>query len=427
MFKDDYKAANEQITASSDLKKRTLEKMTEKKQSKQHSYMRYGLVCASFLFIVSMFPVLYGSNGLTNDNPDLSNDTSSFGVTMPQTGVDESAVYKNDVEIKEFQKTAKIMEADIKQKQEEIGSLIEKTKEPVADEKKEIEIKDEYEKEIKKKTEEVKSIVSQAVAMIPVDSISFNKVVTPFTIDETEGKFFFSSEDGYYEELLTNQQVIEYLGISPTPTFLPKDMELVSPIADNHTTSQKIVFDKDGVVAFDNFDYLFLQPQLTREFDPLRQSLSITCAKDKLPLECGIYKTDSDIASFINGWTVNIYHKSNAFASNDGSVGMIVSDEFIAEFLYKDAGFRIVAQNLTQEDFISVISSIILKCDTAQPPVTSELTSSDVTSSNVTSSDITSSTQTSSDVTAQGSSAIQTSSQAGFTPEDSSSPSGPKK
>ncbi|MEG0691462.1 MAG: hypothetical protein RR444_00050 [Oscillospiraceae bacterium] len=365
MFKDDYKLANNKITASSDLKKRTLEKMNVKKETKQHTYMRYGLVCASFLFVVAIFPVLYGSSGLTNDqsNPSINNIS---GVTMPQTGVDESVVYQDDGLIREYHKTTKKIEEELKQKQQKLDALVKKQQEPISDEKKQTEIKEKYEKEIIKIKAEVDTIISKAAAIVPPNSIVINEITEPLTQFKPRN---FLEEEGYYEELWTDQQVVEYLGVSPIPTYLPED--LASNYVPSDTPTQKVIFNQDATIAFDTFSYYFCEPQLTREFNPTRRTLSVSVAKDKMPQEDMLYKSDTTKSSFLNGWTVTLSRIKKPYEFNDKNEITASFDRFVAEFVYNGVGYRVISDNLTQQEFTDVVSSLIVKIELKQTQVSS--------------------------------------------------------
>ena len=58
----------------------------------------------------------------------------------------------------------------------------------------------------------------------------------------------------------------------------------------------------------------------------------------------------------------NLFHEPETISTiNDVKVGLAQTYEgiYYAEFMYKDAGFRIVAEGITQEELISIISSLL--------------------------------------------------------------------
>ncbi|MFZ2539601.1 MAG: hypothetical protein WAX04_11955 [Oscillospiraceae bacterium] len=367
MFRDDYKSVNDKITASSELKKLTLEKMIVKQEPKSTTYMRYGLVCASFLFVVAIFPVLYGSGGLTSNesNPKMIAN-NIIGRTMPQTGVDEATVYQDDGLFDKYHKTTAQIQEELRLKKLELDALIKEQQAPITEEKAEIIIKEKYAADIKKIEAEVKSIIIQAGQLIPADKIDFNELMI---LPVAESKLdILSAEDGYYEEQWTDKQILEYLSVSPIPSYIPPDLE--SGFTQIDAPTQKVVFNKDGTVAYDSFAYYLCEPQLTKELNPARRTLSITVAKDKLPDDCAVYMKEDAKISILKGFELKLGSLKQAYKFDESNEPTAYSQKYIAEFIRFGVGYRIVADNLTQQEFTDVVTSIIIPMDFKEKPKT---------------------------------------------------------
>lgn len=466
MFKDDYKSANEKIVASNELKKRTLEKIHTKREPNTAVFVRYGLVCASFLFVVAMFPVLQKSGGLTSNHPDAQMINDTTGERMPQTGVDESTVYQEDAVLEQYYRTTKELQLakmaldDLhKEQQQSDSSTAPTTPKPESKPQSQLQAESpplkpqaqskpqseppaqtetqapacEYESDSftdetyltqsKKIEDKLESMIQEVASLIPPDSIIVNEL-TSVSVKAPRMKLpTYSEKDGYRTEQWSQKQVNEYLKTSPIPTYIPTDLGDGYLQVENRT--QKVVFDKDNTMVNNMFQYDFLQPQVTKEFNPLRRALTVTVTKDKVPTDATAYRfKENPTPSLLKGREIKLGLLKQAYAFDEKNQPIKFYDMYIAEFVHLDVGYRVVASNLTQQEFTDVVASIIVpiqKKETPNNPASN--TSSTSNTSSVTGSSSTSSAP----VTSSGTVAASSTSPTSSTPESTPQSSSPKK
>ena len=75
------------------------------------------------------------------------------------------------------------------------------------------------------------------------------------------------------------------------------------------------------------------------------RNVALYAEKGKLPFSCFLLRSSHETASVINGTEV--------------AIGQLPEDCFYAEFMYKNTGFRLFADGLTQMEFLTVIASLI--------------------------------------------------------------------
>jgi len=134
---------------------------------------------------------------------------------------------------------------------------------------------------------------------------------------------------------LSEQEMLEYFGILVKP-IVPEDLK---PVFGS--------FGPDGIyrrnggtgeVYHDAQEYSYVNPE-----DYCR-CIGIRYAKERLPYTCCIIPSDTYQASQISGEEIYIGQ---------------FEDIYIAEFFYKDVGFRVASDGLSQEEFVAVLASII--------------------------------------------------------------------
>ncbi len=278
-----------------------------------------------------------------------------MGATMPQTGVDESITYQDDRSYDKYHKSTEQIQEELRLKKMELEALLKEKEAPITIEKAEVIVKEKYDTEIKKIEAEVKSIIAQASVLIPIESININELTNITTTMRIKD---FSAEEGYYEEQWTSKKVKEYLGTLAAKTYLPSDLTGgFNGGGDSQT--QRIVFNKDGTVAYDVFNYYFAEPQSAKEVKPTRRTLSIAVSKEKLPIDCGLYISEDSRTSIIKGFELKLGKIKQAYEYNEKNEPTKYFDEYIAEFIYNGVGYRIIANSLTQQEFIDVVASII--------------------------------------------------------------------
>lgn len=359
MFKDDFRKSTELITASTELKRKTLEKINAKKEPVLNRYVRYGLVCASFLFIVSMFPVFYGNDGLSVDkNSPMPN------ATMPQTGVDNSITHNIDDSLSKYYKSPEEIQKELEQKQSELDALIKEKNEqaPAAEsdvvkEPEHIDNKIQaYEKEIKEIEQKLDSEIKMQAQALSQNTIILNEIEQPVASTKIAN---FAADESLKSEDWTQTQIVEYLAVSPIPSYVPEDLTWGVPQADQAFTQKVYRKKDDNSFAYDTFSYSFMAPQLTRELNPLRRVLKIDVAKQKLPVADCLYMTESAEISTVIGVEMKLGISKVPYEFDEEKKPTSYYELYVAEFIHNDVGYRLVSSNLTQKEFTDVVTSVI--------------------------------------------------------------------
>lgn len=391
MFRDDYKAANESITASDDLKQRTLEKIAVQKQPGMNTYVRYGLVCASFLFVISVFPFLNSGKGIALN----SNSGANPPARIPQTGVDESITHDIDNSLlSAYYKKPEETKKELKAKQDELNALKEEKKQmapsssvpPVVSEitssdavavlpqssassdtatapEEHIDKKiQDYEKEIKEIEKKLSSEIKMPAKAITQNKITLNEIAQPLTIVSLPD---FASDETLQGEDWTQKKISEYLTVSPVPSYVPEDLTWGYPQSDAQTTQKVYTKKADSSIAFATFAYNFIEPQLTREYNPLRRTLEVKAAKSTLPVVECVYMTEESAVSMVADVSMKIGICKIPYQFNEKNEPIMTRDVYVAEFIHNEVGYQLVANNLTQKEFTDVLASVIVPAKTA--------------------------------------------------------------
>lgn len=151
----------------------------------------------------------------------------------------------------------------------------------------------------------------------------------------------FPTVDRMYIALMTNDriqlssaQLNAYYGTNVFPDNIPDDLTLHS--------EHFFIYRKNngkGDVYHDGNAIRYLDESMTRGF-------SINVDKNGMPFDfCNIFAA-VDSFSVVNGTKVG-------FAQMDGG------ENLLAEFIYQEVGFRIIASGVTQDEFIAVVKSLL--------------------------------------------------------------------
>lgn len=368
MFKDDYKFANEKITASSDLKKRTLEKINKSNEFNYKPYMRYGLICASFLFVVTLYPTLTGNQNLTNDKSSTSTVIINE-YSPPQTGVEEyyiSSIAQAEKETSsEPEEKVKSPPKKVKPKKVEANEDKQPKEEPTKP-KKETPLLEFVPSKKPSDDEEVLGEAVQSemavdedvksfVATVPNDELHFNELEEYVALEKLKD---FTFEEGYRKESWDNEEIFEYLGLSPISILIPPD--LAADLPENTPANQVVIFNKDDKIAYDTFHYTYFEPQLTKEINPSRRVLKVSVSKDKYPCDCELYMKEDSLTSIVNGNEVKLGVSKQAFEFDENEKPTAYFSRYVGEFMLNDVGYRVIADNLTQKEFTDVVYSIVV-------------------------------------------------------------------
>lgn len=133
---------------------------------------------------------------------------------------------------------------------------------------------------------------------------------------------------------MSKQDLIEYYKVDVFPT-VPKDLK------EDNSGDYYSIYKRNGgtgEVYWDQNVLNYFNSDFTR-------SINIELCKNKLPFSDYGSLDESDKKSIINKTPVTI--------------GLIDESVYMAEFIYKNVGFRIVFEGLSKEEMISVLTSII--------------------------------------------------------------------
>jgi hypothetical protein len=170
--------------------------------------------------------------------------------------------------------------------------------------------------------------------------------------EKGDKKFFFDPEKTYKENW-TTERIIEYLGRDPRPCHVPEDL------AGNEQNPQKIIFYNDGTVAYDNFHFGYNQiTEADIRFEA--RTLSLEVSKERLPKADCFYIADNEKVSNINGHEVSVGYCVMTYGPYDENKNPSgYYDVYFADFIHEGTGYRIRASNLSQEEFIDILLSIV--------------------------------------------------------------------
>ena len=138
---------------------------------------------------------------------------------------------------------------------------------------------------------------------------------------------------------MSKQNLCYFYGINVFPSAVPKDMTEITNAAsygiyrrDNGT----------GDIYYSANGFCYANSSETR-------SLSVAVDKSKRPF--------TDIVTYENG-----ENRISTINGQELSIGRYSADNnlcYYAEFLYHDVGFRIIADNLTENEFVGVLTSLL--------------------------------------------------------------------
>lgn len=168
-------------------------------------------------------------------------------------------------------------------------------------------------------------------------------------------KLYFDPEKTYMEKW-NWEKVIDYLGVNFRPQYIPEDLQEYGGDEESLWT---VYFNNDGSMAHSVFTLWY--SEATEEYSPLKRSLVIEVDKGRLPIQCALYLTDTETPSNINGVEVVVGYCSMSYGPYIGEDKTPTGyyDIYIAEFMHNNIGYYIESANLTQEEFVNVLMSIV--------------------------------------------------------------------
>jgi hypothetical protein len=175
-----------------------------------------------------------------------------------------------------------------------------------------------------------------------------------------ESRLFFCPETTY-RETWNWEQVTEYLGVDFRLNTLPKGFLSAGE------TSWEVIFNDDGTPFSPGFSFrLDYSESFGDEYDPLRRSLTVEANKGAIPFRCYLMGADEAVPSYINGTEVIIgywqmqYGPFTVTPPGEPNTPAGYYDLYYAEFMLDGVGYYVRSENLTQEEFVNVLLSIIM-------------------------------------------------------------------
>lgn len=136
---------------------------------------------------------------------------------------------------------------------------------------------------------------------------------------------------------MTEEELCEYYGTNVFPE-VPEDLSLWSSVTDGgsygiYRREDGEIYHDQNVINYSNLD------------DAMGRSINIEVAKGRLPFSCvGFFEYDCMKPSVIGGEEV--------YMAESGTY-------YYAEFMHDNVGFRLIIHGLSEEEIVSVISSLI--------------------------------------------------------------------
>lgn len=139
---------------------------------------------------------------------------------------------------------------------------------------------------------------------------------------------------------LTADKLVSYYGINIFPT-VPSDL---GTEWEERNGNPRGIYKRDGGVGEVYYD----KQILNYSNEDFSRSVNIELCKDHMPM--------SDYGFLDSSWL-----DAEMSVINNTKVGIGQTDDgyYLVEFMYKDVGFRLIGEGITQEELVSVIGSII--------------------------------------------------------------------
>lgn len=159
-----------------------------------------------------------------------------------------------------------------------------------------------------------------------------------------------------YEKNWTIEKIKEHLGIDPRPNYIPGDLK---NIKSNNDNDRGVIYNADRNIEYDSFAFSYKE-NTNDYYDPTERLLTVEVSKGSLPIECGKYLSDKILKSNIGNVELQLEYVRTGYGPYDNDHNPSgYNDIYTAYFMYKDIGYKIQSTNLSQEEFIKVIMSVI--------------------------------------------------------------------
>lgn len=163
-----------------------------------------------------------------------------------------------------------------------------------------------------------------------------------------------------YEKQLTFSQLVDYLGRDIRPASIPKDLHSAS-VRDMAFT---MIYKNDGSILYDSFSFYYQEKPGNPDYDPLERKLVISVSKMQLLRDCLYAWPEDTQETYLNGHAVQLgkckmpYGPYTVVESGDNTPAGYY-DLFVADFQFAGLDYQVVADNLTEAEFVETLSSML--------------------------------------------------------------------
>lgn len=192
-----------------------------------------------------------------------------------------------------------------------------------------------------------------------VTRVVFNQIDTEAGFADSDNRLVLPN--GGYEKKLTQAESFDYLGKDVRPTFLPEGIKYLGD--EFPEFSQTIFYNLDNSVYHDQFYFSYAYD--FESYNPLEKKIGITVSKvSSAQDDCISIWAENMEASKIKDIDVMIGKREMPYGPftpvEDGpSIPSGYYDLFVAEFSYDGLNYQVISDNLTEEEFVKVLASMI--------------------------------------------------------------------
>ena len=192
-----------------------------------------------------------------------------------------------------------------------------------------------------------------------MSEVIFNQIDTELDLSDSDNRL--KLKDGCYEKKLNQAESFNYLGKDVRPTFLPEGIKYYG---DEYTAFlQTIFYNSDNSVYLDQFHFSYAYE--FDVYDPLMKKINISVSKvSSAQDDCISIWAENMEASKINNIDVMIGKREMPYGPftpvEDGpGIPSGYYDLFVADFSYDGLNYQVISDNLTEEEFVKILASMI--------------------------------------------------------------------
>lgn len=177
-------------------------------------------------------------------------------------------------------------------------------------------------------------------------------------------RIYFDPEETY-EKQLTFTQLIDYLGRDVRPAFIPQGLQPVL-VEDVSVEDMKftMICKNDGTILYDITSFFYQEKPGNPDYDPLERKLVISVSKRELWSDCKYVWPEDMRKTYLNGHEVQLGKRKMDYGpftvvENGPNIPAGYYDLLIAQFQFAGLDYEVVADNLTEGEFVKIISSML--------------------------------------------------------------------